>query len=244
MRTKQTRFFQRLRDQSAFTLIELLATMGILSVLAGMISPAVTGTKEASVDAETLASATQVRSSAMDYFKDQVAAETRTPHTVTPTAYFGSAATGTQAQQFISSRWPELFITHDARLESEAPPADALYAAVFPTDESIVSSVTLRGKDGVPVDGSTLLTKYTAIDLAELVSGGYLAKVPNSADNVSGTGIYNFLWLFKKFDSSRHSTGDDREVVVFKLTKVEQLESVRTNDQSKQNIALTYQQVF
>jgi prepilin-type N-terminal cleavage/methylation domain-containing protein len=252
------------KGQRGFTLIELLAVMAILGVLVAVVAPAVTGTKEASVDAQTLQDATQVRSAATDYFKDQEAAEVRAPHTVTTVAKL--PVTGGQlpsadtfakvadAQQVISSRWPEKFITHDA------PGFSSVYLEEITTNHSLVpfggtsgnrgelvDTVVLLDQEGKTIMGSDFLKGFTAIDVAGLVTDNYLPKEPAGLDLTSDTGlkdsagaafeVKNFLWLFKKTTSTTGVTDDSRDVAVFKLVKVDQHETA-----SKVN--LTYQRIF
>ena len=134
----------KVTQQTGFTLIELLAVMAILAVLASMVAPAVTGTKEASVDAKTLANATQVRTAATDFFKDQTQAEVRLPHSVRTTAAMpvedgvrllvASPGEDVTATQIVSSRWPEKYITiGNDTADQSVTDTGATYSSVIPS---------------------------------------------------------------------------------------------------------------
>ncbi|MBI4281925.1 MAG: type II secretion system protein [Chloroflexi bacterium] len=231
------------RGQRGFTLIELVAVMAIMAVLVAVVAPSVTGTRNASIDAQTMQDATQVRSAATNFYKSQNEAEVRTPHSVTTTAKLPPAdnadpttavlAVTTNKQQTVSSRWPERYITlqHTAVTDGvAAAPAKvkqigAVYPITVPTNPADnIDSVVLVGKDGKTISGATFLEDYTAIDLDTLVAKNLLGKAPAGSDTESD-GIPNFLWLFLKTSSSTSSVDDSREVVVFKLVKVVKIES-------------------
>ena len=255
------------RGQRAFTLIELLAVMAILAILAAMIAPAVTGVKEASIDAKSLANAVQVRTASADFFKDRAEAEVRLPHTVRTTAKMpiadgvrifiaspGADATGTQ---FVSSRWPELYTTIAlGSTDASVLAVGAKYSDVFPAvleasttiDEiNRVREIILIDTDGKTISGKTLLERFTAIDLDELVRLGFLSELPTDVE-ADSEGNFNFLWMFEK-KSSTGGIDDDRSVVVFKLTQVNKIEDETVNlsspfDAGEQRTELTYQRIF
>jgi hypothetical protein len=93
------------------------------------------------------------------------------------------------------------------------------------------------------------LTKYAAIDLPTLVSGGLLNKLPEGVDKVSSTGVGtlkvpNFLWLFKK-QSSAVGTDDDRAIAVFILIRAEPIEPPPgTTGGGPSHANLKYQQIL
>ena len=68
-----------LNAHRGFTLLELLAVMAIVAVLAGIVTTSVSGTNEASRDAQAIQDSTTVRSAVTDYFSDQAGAEIITP---------------------------------------------------------------------------------------------------------------------------------------------------------------------
>jgi len=86
--------------KKAFTLIELLAVMAIVSVLAGIVAVAVGGAGETSRDTRTKQDANTVEAAAADYFSAQEGAEVLRPLTV-------DVLGDTGITQKTSSRWPE-----------------------------------------------------------------------------------------------------------------------------------------
>ncbi len=231
--------------EKGFTLIELLAVMAILAVLVAIVTPAVSSTKDASIAAQTLQDANQVRNGATSYFANQNQAEVRTPHTVTLTATINDAVVSSTAQK-ISSSWPEKFIT-----TGDNTRFPALYRGIIPTSASvtngIVVNVAIIDDNHLPISGATFLSKFTAIDLDTLVSEKLISKRPAGADLTSATGIsgwdaITFLWLFEKTDSSADRQDDSRDVAVFQLVKVEKLEGT-TNAYATQ-LNLSYKKIF
>jgi prepilin-type N-terminal cleavage/methylation domain-containing protein len=237
-----------MRGQRAFTLIELVAVMAILAILVAIVAPSATNIQKAGTRAQAQADSQQVRSAVTDYFKDQRAAEVRTPHTVT----FATLVNGKgviDRSQFVSSKWPEKFITAEV---GSAFVGRAKYADVFPTvgsaTDGIVVGVTLANENGeeIPVGsgGPTDSIPVTAIDLERLVDEGFLSELPRGASRtteaVSGVELPNFLWLFAKTTSSRGPNGDNREVVVFSLDKVAQLEAAGLQPTQ---VELSYRQI-
>ena len=230
-----------LRSQSGFTLIELLAVMAIIGILAAIVVPAVSGTREASTDAEVKEGSFTVESISGDFFAAQTAAEVITPLTTDIDADINTdtdtAATSTQKK---SSRWPETYLTGLGT-------STGFYAVEFratSTDTgSTVRAVNITDNDGQPISRSDLLTKYTTIDF-DLLTGvssdsradEFLSKQPKGVTLVSDGDYHNFLWLFKK-TSSKQTDDDGRKVAVFKLIKVDQ-------DESGGEVMLTYGQIF
>jgi len=263
------------KGQRGFTLIELLAVMAILAVLAGMVAPAVSGTKEASIDAKVLQDATQVRAATTSYFKDQTGSEVRTPHSILTTTLVSSVAGQTEStatlstvgkpddtvttlvdetvkvMQEVSDRWPELFITQGSSgvpsiSRTDGFAGNSVYKTIFNTgSDPVVKEIVLLDDDSKTITGSSLIEGYTAIDVEVLFSRNYLSAVPEGARNTSTVGttaVENFLWLFRKV-SSVGGSDDDRNVAVFKLTKVEKLENELTAG-GAQKVRLVYLQIF
>ncbi|MBI4220161.1 MAG: prepilin-type N-terminal cleavage/methylation domain-containing protein [Chloroflexi bacterium] len=254
-----------MRNQSGFTLIELLAVMAIIAVLAAIIAPAVSGTKDSSVDAAAFADAQRVRDASAEYFKDQNAAEVRTTHTVTLTASttnsvaaaagkLASALTATDyslvtSAQEKSSRWPEKFITSSATATFAS-----LYEDVFTTSGSggadgMVRRVIILDKDGKAQDGDAFLEGFTAIDVDALKTADLLHDDPTgsaleSESGLNGYKVPNFLWVFEKSSSGAESApeNDSRDVAVYKLLKVQKVEP--SAGQAATQVDLTYQRIF
>ncbi len=233
------------KGEGGFTLIELLAVMAILGILVAIVAPSISGSKDASIAAQTMQDATQVRSAASKYFSNDNNAEVITPHTVSLTATVNDTAV-TSTVQAISTKWPEKFIT-----TGNTTYFSALYANVFATSASSttgqVVNVNLKDKDGNNLNGITFLAGFTAIDMVTLEDMNLLEKAPASADmdvptGITGVSAPSFLWLFDKTDSASGRTNDNREVAVFRLIKVEKNEGTVNN--SATTVDLSYERIF
>ena len=212
-----------MQRQRGFTLVAFLAVMAILAVLAAIIVPAVSGASETSRDAQTQQDATAADTASADFFNAQGNAEVLESETVTVIGTINGAFASTSTTQTVSSRWPELFITAE-----DVATTSAKYRAEFPTAGTEFSernvNVIIINQNGFAIQGETLLSEFTAIDFEELLSGGFVQKIPDSVDSISRD-FHNFLWLFRKQTSSGGSAEfDTGKVVVFKLTKVVEVE--------------------
>ncbi len=220
--------------------------MAILAVLVAIVAPAAINSERASITAQAQSDSPSVRNAATDFFNRNSGSEVRTPHTVT-TLTKVSGVVVVAAQQEVSSRWPEMFITKGAGVPTLTPgkTANSKYHAILHAtgDTVVVRDVILKDPDGITISGSDLL-KFTAIDLTKLSTLNLLRKLPDGVDKVSPTGVGtltapNFLWLFKK-ESSSLGTNDDRTVAVFTLVKVQQNEDATP---ARSTVDLTYQQI-
>jgi len=221
-----------LNNQRGFTLLELLAVMAIVAVLAGIVTTSVSGTSEASRDAQAIQDSTTVGSAAADYFSDQDGAETITP---TEPAVLSVSP---KVVQKISSRWPEDFVT-------------SVYRDIFPQDaETTVTEIAFLGEDGeilstvvadtgesVNFAVADLLAGFTAVDFRVLVNQNYMSSEPDSVSRANG--LYaNYMWLFEKAGSAG-SAGENssRNVALFKLIVVQKMSA--DSDQ----VSLIYQRI-
>ncbi|MFH1140326.1 MAG: prepilin-type N-terminal cleavage/methylation domain-containing protein [Chloroflexota bacterium] len=237
--------------ERGFTLIELVAVMAILAILVAIVAPAAINSERASITAQAQADSQSVRNAGTQFFTKQNESEVLVPHSVylkTKVNTVDYAATSTP--QRISTRWAEMYVTEGSGVPTLTPnrTANSKYSAIFETAATPkVVNVTLLKADGTTqISGSDLLTKFTAIDLQKLVTGGLLNKLPDGVDKTSGTGVGtpelkapNFLWLYKK-QSSSLGTDDDRAVAVFTLVKVEQIEA----SGGAATVNLTYEQIL
>ena len=205
-----------LNNQRGFTLLELLAVMAIVAVLAGIVTTTVSGTREPSRDAQAIQDSTTVGSAAVDYFSDQDGAETIIP--ADPAVLNISP----KVVQKISSRWPEDFVTSIYR---DVFPPDAATTvteiAFLDEDGSILSTVVEDTGEAIDFAVPDLLAGFTAVDFTILVDQNYMSSEPGSVSRKDG--LYpNYLWLFEKAGSTG-STGENssRNVAVFKLVVVQ-----------------------
>ena len=174
--------------QRGFTLIELLAVMAIVGILAAIVTPAVSGTGEASRDAQTKTDATSLDTAASEFFNEQRDAEILKSHNVELISVVNGVENVTSTQT-TSTRWPEKFIT------AEDPTKLSLFLAEFPTvtdSANIETSVEMiiTDLDGSPISGADLLDNFTAVDFDILVEGGFAQKVPNTFTSLSN-GFHN-----------------------------------------------------
>ena len=205
-----------LSNQQGFTLLELLAVMAIVVILAGVVTTSIGGTSEDSKDAQAMQDSTAVMGAAASYYSDQVGAEKNLTEKVAVLDVFPDVT------QKISSRWPEDFVT-------------SIYRDVFPPDNgTTVTEIVFLDEDGeiltVVVDKTNeaidfavdeILAGFTAIDFDILLNENYMSSEPDTVDQSSG--LYaNYLWLFEKADSAG-SAGEQtsRNVALFKLIVVE-----------------------
>ena len=191
-------------NQRGFTLIELLAVMAIVSVLAGIVSVAVTGSGETGRDTQTKQDANTVETAASDFFTAQPGAEVLTPKTVDLVALgiFG-------VEQQTSSRWPEAYISD-----------------VFPGIFDVENLLLLNAEGELSgVTTRSLLTDFNAIDFDRLIDGEFLEVVPESAVRQGPEESVNAIWLLKKTSAAGGSSvGASRQVAVFKQISIGEIE--------------------
>ena len=120
-----------------FTLVELLAVMAIIAVLAGIVAISTTGSGQTSRDTQVLEDANTTMSSVTDYFDDQAATEVFESKTVDVLGI-------TDIEQQTSKQWPESFITDVYGTAFEATKVSGTATNITAT----VNSLTFLGTTG------------------------------------------------------------------------------------------------
>jgi len=201
----------------------LMVVMAIMAVLSGIVIPAVTGTKQVSIDSQVRQDASVIETAVSDYNADANLAENITTDDTT-------TVVGETASQVTSNKWPEATVS-------------AKYGTAFPLDAlTTVTSVTIKDEDGTVVYGTGVtdaglaefVLAYNAVDTSKLV--GYIQEVPAGfGAEFESKGYHNYLWLVKKV-----AVGDDadggRAVTVFSLTVVDTAAAGTDS--------LTYEQIY
>ena len=230
------------KHQKGFTLIELLAVLAIVAVLAGIVSAGITGQAGKGTKASAQQDANSTNTSAKQFFEDQFLGLTSNK-TVTLSATVNGASVVDQVQE-ASGNWPEIFITEN--VVPGVPPTTP-YTTEFPSQfadsAAVLTNTSLLDPAGATIDGSTFVSKYTAVDFDQMITRGYSDRVPTSfgdTTTVAGTEFHSFLWLFQKAPLAGNSEQDGRTVALFQLsgTEVEELGG------GAKTVALTYQQII
>ena len=225
------RISQIAEDHKGFTLVELLAVMAIIGILASILTPIASQSGESAKDAQVKQDAGTIEQAKNQYFaNNQSQADVQSSNSADVTATVNSDP-APLVEQTIGAKNPETFITH-----STAPSTASAYGVEFPTATSstngVVTNVNLKDLSGNDISATTFLTKYNAIDFQALKDDSLIVEAPSSAiavSTINGNKYHSALWLLKK-------NGDDRAVAVFKLDNV-----IVTNDGSQ--VALSYRQI-
>ena len=215
------------RGEKGFTLVELMVVMGIMAILASIVVPAISGTKQLSQDTQVQQDASAVETAVGNYNADANAAERFTTD--------NTSVMGESTNMTVSSRWPEDSIA-------------TAYSGEFPesvgTESNEISSVTIKGLDGTVLyqtGGTTgykladFVEDYNAIDMMDLAGGGYLTEEPKGYSSIFSASepYHNYLWMLEKV-ASGEGTDTGRVVAIFSLTEIS----------GSSTIDLTYKKVY
>jgi len=204
------------KGEKGFTLVELMVVMAIMAVLSAIVVPAVTGTKQISLDTQVSQDAAVVESAVNKYNANANLAEQLT--TDNTTDVLGE----TDATQIISNKWPEQAIT--TYYDDEFP-------ATTGNSTDTVAAVYIVNNDGLTTlystaagDLSDFVADYTALNITTLLNEGYLPEEPDGLDLEFSTSkpYNNYLWLLKKGYVEGEAAGSTggRAVEVFSLTTI------------------------
>ena len=221
-----------LSSQKGFTLLELLAVMAVVAILAGIVTTSIGGASEDSKDAQAIQDSTTLMTAAATYFSDQIGAETTFTEDLAVLNVFPNAI------QKISSRWPEDFVTSIYR--DVFPPDDATMVTeiIFLDKEGAVLTVVVKEtNEAVDFAVKDLLAGFTAVDFKILLDQNYMSSEPESARQKSG--LYaNYLWLFEKAGSV--GSGEEKTSRIVALFKLIVVQTVSAGDE----VYLVYQRLI
>ena len=236
---KKVIFSRLIRDDKGFTLVELLAVMAIIGVLAAILTPIASQSGESARDAQIRQDAGIIEGAVTTVFSErQSNADVVTPETVTVTANI-NADSPSSTTQATSAKYPEKFIT-----EEGSGTSTSVYATEFPTSgsatDALVVDLLLVDDDLSLISRSDLLEGYTAIDFDDLETNGFVTDVPESVTAVStvnGVSYHSALWLLRKDNSAGSDSDDARSVVVLKLLSV-------TLNEGTDTVILSYGRIY
>ena len=205
--TKIGQIGRTVREQSGLTLIELLAVIAIIGILAGIIIPSVSQFGGESESAQAQQDVGSLSTAVTDYNNDKSGETFTALQDISLTTKVNGNSVS-NVTSTTSSLWPEVFITGTST---------AAYTVVFATSGSDPFNVTITDTDDVEISGSDLLEGFNAVDFTTLVNDGYLQEEPASVSAASAGGFNQFLWLLEK-KSTTGQTDDSRAIALFELT--------------------------
>lgn len=217
------------KGNKGFTLVELMVVMAILGVLAAIVTPAVSGTKQVGKDAQVKTDGTNIQTAAGKFNTDANTAELVTSAT--------RNILGVSATYSTSNRWSEQHVITAYSVEfpqTAANTADTVAELVIDTALGSATNV---------VTGAAFAADYTAVLFSGLSAAGYITEAPAGAEGTFSTdkAYHNYLWVMKKIAANQDATDlSGRTVEVYKLTKIEASTVVGSTSADK----LTYKRIF
>ena len=222
--------------QKRLTLTRHLAVLALVAVIAGILSACV-GEQGVKISAQE--DARNIGTSLKKFSADR-SVRSISKKIVTLSATVNGLGVIHQVQE-ISSNWPETFVT-EIVIPGVAPttPYTSEFPSEFGDSARVLIDTVLLDPIGNPINGTPLLEKYTAVDFAQLIDGGYTDKVPASVDSttsIEGEKLHKYLWLLRKVPVPGESGVTGRCVALFQLDSFAKADV----DGQATGVTLTYQ---
>jgi len=150
------RISQITKDHKGFTLVELLAVMAIIGILASILTPIASQSGESAKDAQAKQDAGTIEQAKNQYFSNKTSeADVQSSNSVDVTAQINLSDAALN-EQTVSARNPEVFITH-----STASSTLSAYSIEFPSATSstngVVTNINLTDLNGNNITATDFL---------------------------------------------------------------------------------------